>query len=163
LEHLVGLRLGVGQRRPGQPDPGEVLEAVPQLEQVPAATAQLAGQPGGRRALSDAADDQDQFAGAALGALQGRGGPGVKDAPAGAAVVEDRRAVCAVDRQVAAAAVGAAQPFGVEGVDEEVVAGLLVEQVEQGEVHKEVSRRTGVQLSYPGTPVRKGLTTNLGP
>jgi hypothetical protein len=163
LEHLVGLRLGVGQRRPGQPGPGEVLEAVPQPEQVPAAAAQLAGQPGGRRALSDAADDQDQFAGAALGALQGRGGPGVKDAPAGAAVIEDRLAVGAVDGQVAAAAVRAAQPLGVEGLDEEVVAGLLVKQVEQGEVHEQVSRRTGVQLSYPGTTARKGLTTNLGP
>jgi hypothetical protein len=163
LEHLVGLRLGIGQRPPGQPGPGEVLEAMPQLEQVPAATAQLAGQPGRRRALGDAADDQDQRAGAALGALQGRAGPGVEDAPAGAAVVEDRVAVGAVDGQVAAAAVGAAQAFRVEGLDEGVIAGLLVEQVEQGEVHEGVSRRTGAQLSYPGADARKGVTTDLGP
>src|SRR5262249_45173547 len=89
LEHLVGLGFGVGQRSPGQGAPGQVLQAVAQLQQVPAAAPQLSGQLGGRRPLGDAADDQNQLAGAALRALQGRAGPGVEDAPAGAPVVQD--------------------------------------------------------------------------
>ncbi len=115
--------------------PGQVLQPVPQVQQVAAATTQLAGQLGGGRALGDAAGNQHQFGGAALGALQGGAGPGVEDAAAGAAVVQDRVAVSAVDGQVVPAASRADQAVGVEGLHEEVVTGLLVQQVQQGEVH----------------------------
>jgi hypothetical protein len=131
LEHLVGLGHGVGQGRPGQPDPGPVLQAVAQVEQVLAATAQLPGQLRRGSALGDAADDQDQFAGAALGALELSAGPGVVDAAAGgAAVVQHRVAVGPVDGPLPAAAAGTAEAVGVQGVHQEVVAGWLVQQVQ---------------------------------
>jgi hypothetical protein len=65
LEQLVGLDFGIRPGRPGQPDPGQVLQAVPQLQQVETAAAQLAGQLGSGRALGDAAGDEHQFGGAA--------------------------------------------------------------------------------------------------
>jgi hypothetical protein len=43
---------------------------VAQVEQVAAATAQLAGQPRGGGALGEAQHDQDELGGGALGALQ---------------------------------------------------------------------------------------------
>src|SRR6266508_2727245 len=165
LEHLVGLGFGIGQRPPGQPHPGFVLEAVPQLQQVLAAAAQFPGQAGGRRALGDAAGDQHQLAGAALGALEFGAGPGVVDAAAGgAAVVKDRVAVGAVDGPPPAAAVRAAEAAGVQGVHQEVVAGLFVQQVEQREVHGRGSgAAAGRRCSTPAAAGRKVLTTDLGP
>jgi len=141
-----------------------VLQAVPQVQQVVATTPQFAGQLGGWGALGDAAGDQHQLAGTALGALEGRAGPGVEDATTGAAVVEHGGAVGAVDGQPAAAAGRAGQAVGVQGVHEEVVTGLLVQQVEEGEVHGGTSERTeGIQLFYPPVADQKGLTTDVGP
>src|SRR5262249_30617502 len=54
LEHLVGLGRAVGQAAARQARPGPVLQPVAQVEQVPAATAQLAGQLGRGGALGDA-------------------------------------------------------------------------------------------------------------
>src|SRR5262249_2369855 len=166
LEHLVGLGFGVGQRSPGQGAPGQVLQAVAQLQQVPAAAPQLSGQLGGRRPLGDAADDQNQLAGAALRALQGRAGPGVEDAPAGAPVVQDGVAMSPMDGQVATATGRAAQAPRMEGLDQEVVAGLRVQQVVQGEVHGGASAGSG-QLPYSCSTrpavAQKPLTTDLGP
>jgi hypothetical protein len=135
LEHFVGLGFHVRQGHPGQAYPSEVLQAVPQVEQMAAATAQLAGELRGGRALSDTADDQDDLGRRALGALEQGAGPGVEDPTTGTAIVEDGFAVGAVGRVATAAAVGAAEPVGVEGVQEEIVAGLLVEQFEKREVH----------------------------
>ena len=119
------------------PDPGVALEPVPQLQQLHPVAAQLAGQPGGGGALGEAAEDQ-RLGGAALRPLQGGAGPGVEDAAAGrAAVVEDRGAVAAVDPEaVARAAARAGQALGVEQVDELGVAGVLVHQVGDREVHE---------------------------
>ena len=76
LVHLVGLDDGVAQRVAVQPDPGVLLEPVPQFQQVHAVAAQLAGQPRGRDALGDAAEDQDDLRRAALNPLEGGPGPG---------------------------------------------------------------------------------------
>ena len=97
-----------------------LLEPVPQLQQVLAVAAQLAGQLGRGGRLGDAAEDQQQLGRRPPDALQGRAGEGVEDAAAVAAlVVEDRVAVAAVDAQaVAGAAARAGQAVGVEQLDE---------------------------------------------
>ena len=70
---------------------GEILEPVPQVQEFRAVAAQLAGQLGGGDALGEAADDQDQFPGPALDAVQGRAGNGVEDAVAVAAAEVEHR------------------------------------------------------------------------
>ena len=149
LEHLVGFGLAVGKGPAGQARPGEALQPVAQVEQVPAATAQFAGQLRSGGALGDAPHDEDDLGGGTLGALEQGAGPGVEDAAAaGAAVVEDGAAVAAVDGVAPPAAAGAAEAIGVQGAHEEVVAGLFVEQVEDGEVHGRPS--SGVEGADPG-------------
>lgn len=116
MVHLIGLDHGVIQRVAVQPPPRVLLEAVPQLQQVLAVAAQLAGHLGGGLALGDAAEDQEELGGAAMRPLQKGPGPGVEDATAVAAlVVEDRLAVAVVNPQaLALTAGGAGQPLGVE-------------------------------------------------
>jgi hypothetical protein len=67
---------------------------------------------------------------------------GVEDTAAGgAAVVEDRGSVGSVDAEmVIGLAARAGQAIGMEQADELVVAGVLVHEVDQGEVHGGVSR-----------------------
>jgi hypothetical protein len=132
LDHLIVQRVAV------QPQPSVVLEAVPQLEQVLAVAAQLAGQLGRRGRLGHPAEDQQELGRRPPDALQGRRGEGVEDAAAVAALVVDHRvAMPAVDAQaVARAAARAGQAVGVEQGDESGVAGMLVHQVDQGEVHR---------------------------
>ena len=67
LVHLVGLELGVFQGVAVPPRVGGALEAVPELEQLGAIAVQFPRQPGGGRALGDAADDQEQLGGPAAG------------------------------------------------------------------------------------------------
>jgi hypothetical protein len=100
LVHLVGLDHGVAQRVAVQPEPGPLLEAVPQLSEVLAIAAQLASHLGRGLARRDAAEDQHQLRGAAVGPLQDSPGPGVEDAAAVTApVIQDRLAVAVVDPQ----------------------------------------------------------------
>jgi hypothetical protein len=110
---------------------------VPQVQQVHAVTAQLAGQLRRRHALGDAAEDQDDLGRPPLHPLQGRPGPGVEDAAAVAAlVIEDRVAMAAVDAEaVGGAAAGAGQAAGVEHGEELLVAGVLIHQVGEREIH----------------------------
>jgi hypothetical protein len=71
---------------------------VPQSQQLGAVAVQFAGQLGGGDPLGEAAEDQDQLAGSALGAVQGRAGERVEDATAvAAAEVQDRGAAAAMD------------------------------------------------------------------
>ena len=121
---LVGLDDRVGQRGRVEPGGGVLLELVAQLQQLHPVAAQLAGHPRRRGPLGDAAEDQDQGRGAPAGLLQGRAGEGVEDPPAvAAAVVEDRLAMAAMDAESVAAASGAGQAVGVEGLDQAGVAG----------------------------------------
>jgi hypothetical protein len=137
LEHLVGLDRGIGQRRPVEVLEAQFLEPVSELEQLGPAAPQLSGELGGGDALSDAAEDQDQFDRPPLGPLEDGPGEGGGDAAAGrAAIGQDRGAVAAMDLQVVAvAAVGTGQAVGMEQTDEEFIAGRLVHQVADREVH----------------------------
>jgi hypothetical protein len=138
---LVGLDRRVAQRVAVQPEPGVVLEPMPQVQQVHAVAAQLAGQLRRRHALGDAAEDQDDLGRPPLHALQGGPGPGVEDASAAAAlIVQDRGAMAAVDAQaVGGAAAGAGQAAGVEHGEELLVAGVLIHQVGEREIHDDDS------------------------
>jgi hypothetical protein len=117
--------------------PGQVLEPVPQAEQLLAVAPQFAGEPGGGDALGEAPEDQHQFDGPPLGALKRGAREGVEHAAAGlAAVVQDRGAVAAVDGQaLTCPAPRAGQAVGVQPADELGVAGTLVHQIREGEVH----------------------------
>jgi hypothetical protein len=118
---------------------------VPQLQEVLAVATQLAGHLGRGLARRDAVEDQHQLGGAAVRALQDGPGPGVEDAAAIATlVVQDRLPVAVVDPQaLPLAARGTGQAVGVEQLDEFAVAGILVQIVDQGEVHGGAPRATG--------------------
>jgi hypothetical protein len=101
LVHLVGLDHGVTQRVAVQPPPRQLLEAVPQLQEVLAVAAQLPGHLGRGLTRGDTVEDQHELRGAAVSALQDRPGPGVEDTAAVTApVIQDRLAVAVVDPQV---------------------------------------------------------------
>ena len=104
---------------------------MPQVQEFRAVAAQLAGQWSGGDALGEAADDQDQFAGTALDAVQGRAGKGVEDPMAvAAAEVQDRVAAPTVDDQaIVMTAAGAGQAVGMQPVDELGIARLFIHQV----------------------------------
>ena len=127
--------------------------------------AQLAGQLRRRHALGDAAEDQDDLRRPPLHPLEGGPGPGVEDAAAAAALVIDHRvAVAAVDAEaVGGAAAGAGQPAGVEHRDELGVAGVLVHQVGEREVHGGSSPDARGDHRIPPAPgaIVKGPGTGL--
>ena len=133
---------------------------------MPAATAQLAGQLSGRRPLHHAPQDQDEVARGPLGALQGGAGPGVEHPAARhAAVVQDRLSMGPVDGQALAPAARADEARGMEGLDQEVVAGGLIQEVNQGEVHGWSSARAEELRrgrSIPRWQTEKRPTTSLG-
>jgi hypothetical protein len=137
LVGLVGLQHRVIQRHEVAVAEGQILEAVPQVQQLRAVAAQLAGQLGGRDTLGETAEDQDQFPGPALDAAQGRAGEGVEDPVAmAAAEVQDRVAAPTVDDEaVVAMAAGAGQAVGVQPVDELGRARLFIYQIIDREIH----------------------------
>jgi hypothetical protein len=106
-------------------------------EQLRPAATQLAGELGGRDALGDAAEDQDQLDRPSPGPREDGPGEGGGDAAAGGtAIGQDRGPVAAMDLEVArGAAVGAGQAVGMEQADEEFMAGRLVHQVADREIH----------------------------
>jgi hypothetical protein len=114
-----------------------VLQAVAEREQLLAVAAQLTGQLGGGDPLSDPAEDQDQFGGRPPGPLQEGAGEGVEHPVAGrAAIVEHRVAVAAMDGQVLTrGAPRAGESTGVQPIDEPPIAGALVHQFGEREVH----------------------------
>jgi hypothetical protein len=137
LVHLVGLDHVIAQRVAVEVEPGVLLEPVPQGQQLFAIAAQLAGHLRRGRALSDAAEDHQELRGAAMGPLQEGPREGVEDpATAAALVVHEGRAMARVEPQTLPPRVaGAGQAAGVEQIDECGVADVLIEIVEQGEVH----------------------------
>jgi hypothetical protein len=176
LVHLVGFGRGIPERVTVQPDPGMLLEAVPQFQQVHPVAAQLTSQLRRRDALGDAAEDQDDLRGSPLHALEGRAGEGVEDAAATAAlVVQDGVAMAAMHAEAAAgAAARAGQPAGVEHGDELLVAGVRIHQVDEGEVHgggspddranppewnrRQVCSSSGQASAWPHEPYRFSCT-----
>jgi hypothetical protein len=137
LVRLVRLHGPVVQRHPVPVVVGQSLEPVSQPQQLRAIAAQLAGQLGGGHALGEAAEDQDQLPGPPLGAVQGRPREGVEDPLAvPAAEVQDRVTATAVDdHAIRGATARASEPIGVQPADEAFVAGLLVHQIGDREVH----------------------------
>jgi hypothetical protein len=87
--------------------------------------------------LGEAADDQHQLAGSPLEAMQGRAGEGVEDPLAvAAAEVQDRVAAAPVDdHPVVLMAARAGEAVGMEPLYELLVAGALVHQVDDREIH----------------------------
>jgi hypothetical protein len=136
LVHLVGLDLRIVQRQRVGGLQRLLLEPVPQSEQVLAVSLQRAGQACRGRALRDAAEDQEELRRSPVRLVQDGPGEGVEDAAAGATVVQDRVAGAAVDAEpVATASARAGQAVGVEDRDELLVAGVLVHELGEGEVH----------------------------
>jgi hypothetical protein len=162
---LVGLGGRVAQRVAVQPDPGVLLQPMPQVQQVHPVAAQLAGQLRRRHTLGDAAEDQDDLRRPPLDALQGGPGPGVEDAAAVAAlVVHDGVAVPSVDAEaVGGAAAGAGQAAGVEHGQKLGVAGALIHQVGEREVHGGgiPSVRGNHRIPPPPGAIVKGPGTGL--
>jgi hypothetical protein len=116
---------------------------VPQVQQFRAVAVQLAGQLGGGDALGEAADDQDQFPGSPLDAVQGRAGEGVEDAVAvAAAEVQHRVAAPTVDdHTIVLMAAGTGHAVGVQPLDELGIARLFIHQVDDRKVHGGLQRR----------------------
>lgn len=137
LVHLVNLDDRVSQRVAVQPPLGSVLHEPAQFEQVLAVAPQLAGQLGGGHALGEATKDEHDRGGVAVSARQRGAGEGVEDAATGgAAVVEHGGAMATMDVEVVVGlAVRSGQAVGVEQADELVVAGILVHEVDDREVH----------------------------
>jgi hypothetical protein len=110
---------------------------VSQPQQLRAVATQLAGQLRGGHALGESADDQDQLHGPPFDSVQRRPREGVEDPLAvPAAEVQDRVAAAAVDdHAVRGAAARAGEAVGVQPFDQPVVAGLLVHQIGDREVH----------------------------
>jgi hypothetical protein len=92
------------------------LEAVPQLQEVLAVAAPLAGHLSRGLALGDTPEDQEDLGRAAMRPRQEGPGPGVEDAAAVAALeIQDRGTVAVMDPQVLPqTAAGAGQSIGVE-------------------------------------------------
>jgi hypothetical protein len=137
LVGLVGLQDLVVQRHQVAILKGQVLESVPQVQQLGAVAIQLARQLGGGDALGEATDDQYQLAGPPLDAMQGRAGEGVEDPLAvAAAEVQDRVAAAPVDAHpVVSMAARAGEAVGMQPLYELLVAGPLVHQVGDREIH----------------------------
>jgi hypothetical protein len=135
---------------------------MPQAQQMHPVASQLAGQLRRRDALGDAAEDQDDLRRPPPHPLKGRAGPGVEDAAAVAALVLDHRgAVAAVDAEaIGGTASGAGQPAGVEHGEELGVAGALVHQVGEREVHGGSS--PGEEGDHRITPMRRARIKGPG-
>jgi hypothetical protein len=137
LVGLVGLQDLVVQRHQVAIPKGQVLESVPQVQQLGAVAIQLPRQLGGGDALGKTADDQYQLAGPPLEAMQGSAGEGVEDPLAVAATeVQDRVAAAPVDdHPVVSLATRAGETVGMQPLYELLVAGALVHQVDDREIH----------------------------
>jgi hypothetical protein len=109
-----------------------------QAEQMLAADADLAGELRGGLPLGDTAEDQKDLRGAQVSPLPGGVSEHVEDPPATlAAVIGDRRVgTTAVDVEtLGGATAGTGEPFGVEQIEELLVAPLLVHEVDNREIH----------------------------
>jgi hypothetical protein len=137
LVGLVGLQDLVVQRHQVAIPKGQVLESVPQVQQLGAVAIQLPRQLGGGDALGKTADDQYQLAGPPLEAMQSSAGEGVEDPLAVAATeVQDRVAAAPVDdHPVVSLATRAGETVGMQPLYELLVAGALVHQVDDREIH----------------------------
>ena len=161
LVGLVGLQHLVVQRHEVAVAEGQILESVPQVQEFRAVATQLAGQLGGGDALGEATDDQDQFAGPPLDAVQGRAGEGVEDPTAvAAAEVQDRVAAPTVDDHAVVVDGSGGRPSRRDAATDELgVARLFIHQVGDREIHGGLRIGTMWMSSHPSIP-RPHLAVN---
>src|SRR3954451_2601114 len=107
------------------------------LEQIPSTATQLPSELRGGHTLGETSDDQDQGRGAVMSPLEHGPGPSVEDPSARrAAIVEDGFSNVAVDGEsVLSLTAGATQPLGMEQVEEEPEAGILIHKCLDRKVH----------------------------
>jgi hypothetical protein len=155
LVGLVGPQDLVVQRHPVAIPKGQVLESVPQVQQLGAIAIQLPRQLGGGDALGKTADDQYQLAGPPLDAMQGCAGEGVEDPFAVAATeVQDRVAAAPVDdHPIVSLAARVGQAVGMQSQYELLVAGALIQQLDDREIHGRLQvRDDGDDVVTPVSP-----------
>jgi hypothetical protein len=170
LIHLVGLGLGIWQRRVVGGIERVGLHPMSQFQEVLAADSDLARESCGGDPLGDAAEDQEDLGRAEMGPLPRGSGEHVEHPSARSAAVVDDRGVemAAVDVEpLAGATIGARVPLGMEQVKELLAAALLVHQVEDREVHG-VGSKGGIVDNQEGQKITtgggwKGTTTKSLP
>ena len=137
LIRLIRLDVGVLQGVEVAEPVGRVLELVAEPQEFEPIALQLAGQPRRRRALGEAAEDQQQRDRPPLRAPQLSAGEGVEGAPTRpATIVEDRGPVASVDVcRFSTMTARAGQAPGMQPLDQLIVASLLVHQFGDREVH----------------------------
>jgi hypothetical protein len=101
---------------------------VSKFEQISSTATQLPSELRGGYTLGETPDDEDQRGGAVMGPLEHGPGPSVEDPSARrAAIVEEGFSNVAVDGEsVLSLTAGATQPLGMEQVEEEPEAGILI-------------------------------------
>jgi hypothetical protein len=141
LVHLIRFHFRVLQRRPIEAGSSLRLPLMSQFQEMSAAATQLACQLRCGYALGETPDDEDQHRGAIVGPLEHGPGPGVEDPSARrAAIVEDGFSVVTMDNEpLLGLTAGAMQSLGVEEVEEELIAGVLIQEGLDREVHDSVS------------------------
>src|SRR3954449_8130624 len=104
---------------------------------MPSTATQLTSELRGGHTLGETSDDQDQGRGAVMSPLEDGPGPSVEDPSARrAAIVEDGFSNVAVDGEsVLSLTAGAMQPLGMEQVEEESEAGVLIHKRLDRKIH----------------------------
>src|SRR5258708_12920023 len=115
-----------------------------QFEQMSSTATQLPSELRGGHTLGETSDDQDQSRGAVMSPLEHGPGPSVEDPSARrAAIVEDGFSNVAMDGEsVLSLTAGATQPRGMEQVEEETEAGILIHKCLDRKVHASGSSNT---------------------
>jgi hypothetical protein len=114
---------------------------MPQFQKISSAALQLPSQLGGGHTLGETPEDEDQQRGTILGPLKHGPGPGIEDPPARqAAIIEDRFPVVPMDdKPLMSPTARTLQSLGVDEVEEEAIAGVLIHEGLDRKVHGSVS------------------------
>jgi hypothetical protein len=126
---------------------------------------QLPGKLSRRHPLGDAAQDNHQFAGRAMGSLKRGASEGIEDASARLAlIVQHRRAIPPMNAQVIGlAAPGTVQPLGMQHVQEFPVAGFIIHEINDGKVHDRSSVNRPTTRRHPYRPLSYHRQTGKTP
>jgi hypothetical protein len=137
LKHFVGFGHLVRHTALVQRLASEFLQAMPQRQKFRAIAAQLACQLRCRRPLNDAAQNQAHGRRRSTHAMPCRPGEKIEDPSAMCAlIIHHRLSVPAMDAQTFAGLTsGAGQTFRVKQLEQFVITGLLVHEIEKGKVH----------------------------
>jgi hypothetical protein len=113
-------------------------------QELLAVAVKFAGQLGGRRPLTDAAEDEDELDRRAMRLLERRAGVGVEDAAAvPAAIIEEGLMTAVVEGEsVRSLARGTVQTLGMKDVNQELITRVRVHEIDDWEVHPRALRAT---------------------